>query len=344
MTKRATLADVAAAAGVSRALVSIVMRGAPGASKVTRERVLAAAASLDYRPDTRARLLRSARSHLLGVVFDVDGPFHSELVEALYPAAAARGFDVTLSARGPRRDESEAARSLLDLGAEALLVLAPDSTPEALSALPVPVVSVLQPQSDPRLSSAATDDAAGIALAVEHLRGLGHRRIAHVDGGRAVGSEARRSAFARLAADDGAEPLVFPGGPSETDGMGAARTLLALQALSSPAELPTGVVVFNDDAALGFLHVLGTAGLDIPADLSVVGYDDSRLAALAHVSLTSVRQDPDALAAAAVDAAAAALDGRRAHTLVPPSLTVRSSTGRPTAGSRETRGRHPSGS
>jgi DNA-binding LacI/PurR family transcriptional regulator len=331
MAKRPTLADVAAEAGVSRALVSIVMRGAPGASDATRERVLDAAARLAYRPDTRARLLRSARSHLLGVVFDVNGPFHAEIVEALYPAAAERGFDITLSARGPRRSEEEAVQSLLDLGSEALLILAPDSAAETLAASPVPVVSVLQPQSDPRLSSAATDEAAGIALAVEHLRGLGHVRIAHVDGGSAVGAGARRDAFASLAANDGARPLVLPGGPSETDGMAAARTLLALRAVRSPSELPTAVVVFNDDAALGFLHVLGAAGIEVPAHLSVVGYDDSRLAALAHVSLTSVRQDPDALAAAAVGAAAAALDAHHTHTLVPPSLTLRSSSSPPPA-------------
>jgi DNA-binding LacI/PurR family transcriptional regulator len=188
------------------------------------------------------------------------------------------------------------------------------------------VVSVLEPHTDPRLSSAATDEAAGVALAVEHLRGLGHRRIAHVDGGAAAGSGARKLAYEQLMADDAAQPLVIAGGPSETDGMRAARALLDLRALRSPAELPTAVVVFNDDAALGFLHALDAAGADVPAELSVVGYDDSRLAALAHVQLTSVRQDPDALAGAAVAGAAAALEGRRTHTLVPPSLTVRSST------------------
>jgi DNA-binding LacI/PurR family transcriptional regulator len=334
MAKRPTLADVAAAAGVSRALVSIVVRGAPGASDATRERVLAAAAQLGYRPDTRARLLRSSRSHLLGVVFDVDGPFHTEIIEALYPAAAALGFDITLSARGHRRSEDEAIRSLLDLGVEALLVLGPASSSDALAAQPAPVVSVLEPHTDPRLSSAATDEAAGIALAVEHLRGLGHTRIAHVDGGAAAGSGARKLAYEQLMADDAAPPLVIAGGPSETDGMKAARTLLDLRALRSPAEPPTAVVVFNDDAALGFLHALDAAGTGVPAELSVVGYDDSRLAALAHVQLTSVRQDPDALAGAAVAAAADALEGRRTHTLVPPSLTVRSSTAPPSAVAR----------
>ncbi|GHG58016.1 LacI family transcriptional regulator [Sinomonas cellulolyticus] len=327
MAKRPTMADVAAEASVSRALVSIVFRGVPGASDATRERVLAAAERLGYRPDTRARLLRSARSRLLGVVFALDGAFHGELVEALYPAAAVAGFDLALSARGPRRSEDEALQSLLDLGVEAILVLAPDSTPDALSALPLPVVSLLEPQAPRTVSSVATDESAGVELAVAHLRGLGHGRIAHIDGGSAVGAAARRDAFRLLA---GRDAIVVPGGPHDADGMHAARMLLALAA-ARRHEAPTAAVVFNDEGALGVVHVLRAAGLRVPEDLSVVGYDDSHLAALAHVGLTSVRQDPDALAAAAVRAAAEALEGRHEHVLVPPSLTVRSSTAPPPA-------------
>ncbi|WP_415856298.1 LacI family DNA-binding transcriptional regulator [Sinomonas sp. G460-2] len=332
MAKRATLADVAAEAGVSRALVSIVMRNAPGASDATRERVLAAAASLGYRPDARARLLRSSRSHLLGVVFALDGAFHAEIVEALYPAASKSGFDIVLSARGPRRSEGEALQSLLDLNVEAILVLAPESEDTELLDLPVPAVSVLQPQYRPRLASVATDEAAGIGLAIEHLRRLGHRRIAHVDGGSAVGSDARAGAFDRLLNEAGETPILIRGGPTETDGMTAARPLAALVETPPPGRAPlTAVVAFNDVLAVGLMHGLRERGIRIPEDLSIVGYDDSRLAALAHVQLTSVRQDPDALAAAAVGAAAAALDGQVTHSLVPPSLTVRSSTAPPRA-------------
>ncbi|MEA5454116.1 LacI family DNA-binding transcriptional regulator [Sinomonas sp. JGH33] len=335
MAKRPTLADVAAEAGVSRALVSIVMRHAPGASDATRERVLAAAARLGYRPDARARLLRSSRSHLLGVVFALDGAFHAEIVEALYPAAAKAGFDITLSARGPRRSEEEAIRSLLDLNAEAIIVLAPESDDMELVELAAPAVSVLQPQYRPRLASVATDEAAGIGLAVEHLRRLGHRHIAHVDGGSAVGSDARAGAFDRLMNEAGETPAFLRGGSTETDGMTAAG-LIATLVKTPPFGHPplTAVVAFNDALAVGLMHGLREGGIRIPEDLSVVGYDDSRLAALAHVQLTSVRQDPDALAAAAVGAAAEALDGRHTHALVAPSLTVRSSTAPPPAVAR----------
>ncbi|WP_433876146.1 LacI family DNA-binding transcriptional regulator [Sinomonas atrocyanea] len=330
MAGRPTMADVAAAAGVSRALVSIVFRDAPGASDATRERVLAAARRLGYRPDTRARLLRSARSRLLGVVFALDGAFHAELVEALYPAAAQAGFGVALSARGPRRPEREAVQDLLDLGVEALLVLAPDAPGESLLELPVPAVSVLEPSGRPSLASVATDEAAGVRLAVEHLRALGHARIAHVTGGGAVGSRARADAFELLAAHDGATPLLLPAGPTEEHGMAAADGLAEILR-GADASRPTAVVAFNDVLAVGLMHGLRERGVRIPEDVSMVGYDDSRLAALAHVSLTSVRQDPDALAAAAVGAASAALDGQPAQVLVPPSLTVRSSTAPPRA-------------
>ena len=111
--RRPTLEDVAARAGVSRALVSIVIRDAPGASPATRERVRRAADELGYQPDARARLLSRGRSRLLGVVFGVQHAFHGDLVDGLYPAAGRAGYDIALSAVTPRRDEQDAVRSLL---------------------------------------------------------------------------------------------------------------------------------------------------------------------------------------------------------------------------------------
>ncbi|OFI37574.1 hypothetical protein BIU82_06710 [Arthrobacter sp. SW1] len=319
MPRRITLADVAAEAGVSRALASIVMRKAPGASDATRARVMAAAEQLGYRPDTRARLLRSSRTGLLGVVFALDGAFHADVVEALYPAAEAEGMQLALSARGPRRTESQAIDSLLDLGAEALLILAPDSAAKDLAGLPVPVTSLLAPATG--LSSASTDEALGVRLAVEHLRSLGHRTLAHLDGGKAAGATARRREFKRLMSDAGLPPHVIAGGPAEGDGIKAAG-----QAARLHEEGVTAVVAFNDASAAGLIHGLSGHGIGVPAGLSVVGFDDSHLAAMAQLSLTSVRQDPDALAEAGLAAARAALEGRRTVSNVPPSLTVRSST------------------
>src|SRR4051812_36752381 len=108
MDRRPTLADVVAQAGVSTALVSIVMREAPGASATTRERVLAVADGLGYRPDIRAQLLRRSRSRLIGVVFGVQHAFHGDLVGGLYTAAERVGYELALSAVTPGRDEQRA--------------------------------------------------------------------------------------------------------------------------------------------------------------------------------------------------------------------------------------------
>ncbi len=107
--KAPTMADVAARAGVSRALVSTVFRDVPGASAATRERVLQAAADLGYRLDNRARMLRRTRTGLVGVVFRVQDAFHSDLVEALYPTATTAGYNLVLSATTPNRPEMAAA-------------------------------------------------------------------------------------------------------------------------------------------------------------------------------------------------------------------------------------------
>ncbi|WP_030039686.1 LacI family DNA-binding transcriptional regulator, partial [Streptomyces resistomycificus] len=125
--KRPTLADVASRAGVSTALVSIVMRGAKGAGEATRERVLQAAREIGYRPDARARLLRSHRSHLLGVQFGLQHPFHSDLVEGIYAAAEPAGYQIALSAVAAGRGEQRAVETLLDDRCEALILLGPQA-------------------------------------------------------------------------------------------------------------------------------------------------------------------------------------------------------------------------
>src|SRR6185437_869488 len=148
--RRPTLEDVAAHAGVSRALVSIVIRGAAGASDATRERVLASAAQLGYRPDPRARLLARRRSRLLGVSFGAHYPFHADLLEGVYLAAEPAGYDVALSARTPSRDERRAVESLLDYRCEALILLGPQTSELRLAQLGrrLPVVVVARPVRD----------------------------------------------------------------------------------------------------------------------------------------------------------------------------------------------------
>src|SRR3712207_5227646 len=142
--RRPTLADDAARAAVSTALVSSVRRGAPGASAATRARVRRAADEIGYRPDSRARLLRSSRSRLLGVVFGVQHAFHGDLVSGLYTAAEQVGYELALSAVTPGRGEERAVDSLLRDRCEALVLLGPQQPTAALADLAarLPVVVV----------------------------------------------------------------------------------------------------------------------------------------------------------------------------------------------------------
>jgi DNA-binding LacI/PurR family transcriptional regulator len=161
-------------------------------------------------------------------------------------------------------------------------------------------------------------DDLGVAAAVEHLRALGHRRIVHVDGGRAATADDRRAGFAAAA---GPEGRIVPGGYDEAAGAGAARALLD--------DLPTAVVAANDRSAIGLLDVFLRAGVRVPADVSVVGYDDSALARLAHVDLTTVSQERTEQARRAVAAAAGRLDAGAAPagSVLTPRLVVRGTTG-----------------
>ena len=323
MGKRPTLMDVAEAAGVSRALVSIVMRDAPGASEATRLKVQQAAKELGYRPDSRARLLRSSRTRLLGVSFSTSHPFHAEIVDAAYAGASLRGYDIALSAVANGRPESRAVESLLDLGCEALIMISPALGEDELAgyAARLPVVSLLRDDVGESLDSVSSDDDAGIRIALEHLTSLGHQRIAHVDGGDAVSSPQRREAFRAEMAGRGLESRVISGGATEEDGLRAGQELLH--------DLPTAVVAFNDRCALGIWESFRAAGLRVPEDVSVLGYDDSQFARLSYVQLSSVSQDAPLLARAAVDRAIDRLEGSTppAHLVRTPHLVIRSTTG-----------------
>lgn len=324
MAHRPTLADVALEAGVSRALVSIVMRDVSGASDETRQRVKAIADRLGYVPDQRARQLRQSSSRLLGVTFDLHQPFHGDLVEHLYTAAAEHGYDVAISAVAPSRDEPAALRALQRERCEAVVLLGSALDDAALSSgvRSMPLLVVARRSDVDVVPSVRSDDRAGVGLAVDHLVALGHRTIVHVDGGTAPGADDRRAGFRDAVERHGlGEARIVAGGPTEAAGVGAAEALLR-------EGLPTGIVAFNDHCASGLLDVLVRSRHDVPGEVSVVGYDDSRLAVARQTQLTTVSQSAGELAHAAVDGVLALLDGRRPDDVVlTPELVVRQTTG-----------------
>jgi DNA-binding LacI/PurR family transcriptional regulator len=325
---RPTMADVAKAAGISTALVSIVIRGVPGASDATRARVLRIADKLGYVPDERARKLRQSRSRVLGVAFELQQPFHGDLVERLYAATAAHGYDIALSAVAPTRDEPTAVEALLRERCEAVVLLGSRLTDDGLAALAarVPTLLVARRTSAAGVGVVRGDDLVGIGLAVDHLVGLGHERIAHVDGADAPGSADRRLGFdaAMTRHGLGRHADVLTGGLTEAAG---ARAMAALLARPAP---PSAVIAFNDRCATGVVDTLVHRGRRVPGDVSVVGYDDSRLAEAPHVQMTTVSQDATALAGAAVAQALALAGGAEpTETVLTPRLVIRSTTASP---------------
>ena len=326
---RPTMEDVAARAGVSRALVSIVYRDAPGASEATRARVLEAGAALGYRPDHRARLLGRTRTRLLGVTFDVQAPFQGDLVEALYAAAESSGYDLALSAVARTRSEARAIQSLLDYRCEALILLGPQLSASALADLAThqPVVVVARKVKAAGVDVVRTDDVDGSRQAVRHLIDLGHRNILHVDGGKAPGATERRTGYRNAMRRAGLTPVVLPGGSTEDAGVNAAQTFL-----KDPGEI-TAATIFNDRAAVGFLNAVRDSGLRVPDDLSVIGYDNTSLATLTHIDLTTIAQPTPALAKLAVERATVRLTTKTPPTeeVVAPHLIPRSTTASPHA-------------
>ena len=175
-----------------------------------------------------------------------------------------------------------------------------------------------------------TADDQGVAQAVGYLAGLGHRAIAYVDGGKGVIAGDRRRGYRTAMRRHGLADCIriIPGDHTEESGLRAAAALLR------QPELPTAVLAFNDRSAVGLLDALNRAGVDVPGSVSVVGYDDSPLARLAHVQLTTVSQDAQQQAEHAVAAAIERLDeGRSAarEVVLSPQLVVRRTAGPPRA-------------
>ena len=322
---RVTLEDVAKHANVSRALVSIVMRDAPGASSATRERVLAAVRELGYRPDVRARSLASQKSRLIGVMFGTDlGVFHFDLLDGLYAAAESHDQSLILTAMTRGRDENRAAQSLQDFRFDALIMLGPP-TPMPVLAGEVPMVVVGWQVDHPAVDVVRTSDTHGMILAVDHLVSLGHRRIAHIDGGNSLIGAARRDAYQSAMAARGlaSQVRIVPGGQTQFAGQRAARALL------EDKNLPTAVISYNDDTAVAAIGLLAQQGTEIPKQLSITGWDDGEAAALSPVSLTSVAQDPVLMAQLAVERIIARLERRKVkgnEIVLEPELKIRSST------------------
>lgn len=332
-----TIRDVAKRAGVSKSLVSLVMRGSPRVGVERREAVIRAVAELDYRPNAAARSLVRKRSFVIGVVLsDFHNPFFAEVVDGIEEEARAWNYQALFSTASlsPER-EAEALETFLQLRTDGLILAGAELTTQDIVAVAAmaPVVLVTRSTRSPLLDSVTNDDRAGARLAVEHLVALGHRAIAHIDGGRGAGAAARRSSYLATMRSHGLaeEATIVHGAFTEEGGVGGVERLLAR------GRPPTAIFAANDLVAVGALHALGERGLRVPEDVSLVGYDNISLAALGHVDLTTIDQPRRQLGAIAVRLLLERLDrGRREarHLVLPPHLVTRGTTTFPGRGFR----------
>jgi DNA-binding LacI/PurR family transcriptional regulator len=327
--------EVAREAEVSRALVSLVMRDSPKVSEKRRTRVLAAAHRLGYRPNAMARGLASRRTRTIGVLLnDLRNPFFAEMMDGIVEAADELDYRLLIgTGRREAAGERRAVDAFFEHRADGLLLVSPRLPLSEILAIgrSAPTVAVARPLRDAHVDSVTNDDVAGAKLAVRHLSELGHRRIAHVDGGRGAGAAARRRGYIREMERLGLEPHVVPGEFTDAAGVRAAERLL------DGDPLPTAVFAANDLVAAGALDRFEDSGLRVPRDISIIGYDNTFLAALHHMSLTTIDQPRPEIGRLALMTLVERIDGLRTdavHHRVEPSLVVRGTTGPPPSGTR----------
>jgi DNA-binding LacI/PurR family transcriptional regulator len=326
----ANIFDVAKAAGVSHQTVSRVLNRDPTVRTAMRERVESAIESLDYRPSAAARALARRRTRTIGLLV-VGLPFHGPASTANGFNAAARGsgWDVAIAATDGTdvADVRQAAESLLGQDVRAVVVVAPGPpVAGALAALAerLPVVSSVD--VGPGAAVVPVDDERGAALAVEHLAGLGHREVLHL-----AGPDDWTEADQRIAGWRAASERLGLRTPVVLRGDWSASTGHALGVRIAREGAPTAIFSANDQTALGLLAAFREAGIRVPEDVSVVGFDDIPEAAFFPPPLTTLRPDFGGLGRrmlARVEALLAGAAPGNDAALVP-ELVLRSSTRSP---------------
>jgi LacI family transcriptional regulator len=332
----ATIGQVAAAAGVSRATVSRVMNGQSNVAADMAERVRSAAAELQYRPSTMARGLSLGRTNSIALVVpDLGNPMFQQILRGAVAAAEPFDFRFLVAETAERTDDEAEIALEARLRCDALILAAPRSTEAVLRELlpqVEPAVLINREVAGLDVPTVRVDYGAGVHSVVDHLVALGHRELAYVAGPRASASHALRARAFEEARERHSSLRVttVACGSTVDDGYRVADEVLATEA--------TGVVAFNDLVAFGLLARLNETGVDVPGDISIVGFDDIELARYATPSLTTAAVPQAELGRRAwgllhqLVAARGATPGAgrsipSGNRLVMPGLVVRSSTG-----------------
>jgi len=327
-----TIKDVAREARVSVATVSRALNGHENVAESVRQQVLATADRLRYQPHAAARSLSSRRTQTIGVVLpDLYGEFFSELIRGIDLVARARRQHLLVSSyHGHPEEQGEALRAMRGR-VDGLLVLSPytdrpgflvDNLPSSL-----PVVLINTDVQDASYPALTIDNYSAAVAMVEHLAQSGHRRIAFI-GGPEGNFDARerlrgyRDAMARFV--PGAAPQEFSGDFSESTGYEAGKRI------AQSAEKPQAVFAANDMMALGCLYAFNEAGVRVPHDVALAGFDDIPLARFVHPTLTTMRVSIAELGGQAMSRLLEAIesDGARVapSSMLVPELVVRASS------------------
>ncbi|MDN5765904.1 MAG: LacI family transcriptional regulator [Humibacillus sp.] len=329
---RPTIRDVATRAGVSKSLVSLALQNAPRVAPQTRAAILAAAEELGYRRNAAAHALGAHRTRTIGVfVLDLHNPLTADVLDAVQAEARRRDYRTIIVVGG---EDAAAERAelekLLEFRVEGIIAVGhrlPDGADAAFTADCPAVIIGSDHRSTPHLASVSNDDVMGAGLAVDHLVSLGHERIACVDGGPSAVARDRRRGYRTAMRRHGLGDAiaVVKGSFTEDGGYRGAS-----QALDLP-ERPTALFVVNDLAAMGAMAAVEDRGLSVPDDISVVGYDGTRLAGIRPIGLTTVGQPLQQMGTQAAARLCGQLDGEvcgQARTRLPPSLIERRTTAR----------------
>ncbi|WP_405718018.1 LacI family transcriptional regulator [Streptomyces sp. NBC_01537] len=338
--RRVTIIDVAKHAGVSTTAVSKVLRNAYGASPEMQTKVRRAIDELGYRPHAGARGLRG-QTYTIGVMLpDIRNPFFPEILDGVTASLENTEYQVFL---GPgcngEKEEARVTEAMIDRGMDAIILVAPVSSRAHLESVgtAVPTVVIGRHGTSPVYDTIADDDIEGAALVVAHFAGLGHRRIAHIEHNETdptrlmeMPNALRADGYRQAMRAHGLEEWIDVISTSYTQegGYRGARELLARPA----ADRPTAVFAGADIVAMGVLEAVAEAGLSVPGDLSVAGYDNTTFAAFGPISLTSVDQAGHEMGKNAVRLLLERIADRgrpSTKVILSPTLVPRRSTARP---------------
>lgn len=315
-----TIRDVAARAGVSVATVSRVFNQKGPIREETVRKVMDVAGALQYVPHAGARSLSTRSTRTIGVVLpDLHGEFFSEVIRGIDLAAREHGYHLLLSGSHADRDEMRAVLQAVRGLVDGLIVMSPDLDPAALCCeLPPGIPAVLLNAKADGRPSITIDNAGGAKDVVRHLAALGHRHIAFITGpARNNDAEQRRRGFRAGAKAQGVDATEIAGDFTEESGYEAAKTILQMRAR------PAAVFAANDSMAIGALSGFRDAGLRVPDDVALVGFDDIPIARFLDPPLTTVKVPIAELGRAGLQL----LIGDKAPQRLETSLVVRRSCG-----------------